>query len=169
MTGWRNAPIWKCWNSFVSSTPLCSLYTRSRRWVSWQVWQHLHFRTPDLSSLVAFKNLSALNVLEFNWCAIGCDWRDFGKSLALTPVKSITFENIDCCVESVESLLESVQLNYLYLTTIMVATRRAESQRLFRAFAKAFHCQRENPRIGFLIEHFDHARNHNGVITYRLF
>lgn len=119
------------------------------------------------SSLVAFEDLSALNILELSDCSIKCNWRRFGVSLGHTPVKNITFENITVSrVDDMESLLDCVQLDYLYVSNFTFSTRQGQSQiELFQAFATAFHCKRKNPRIAFLFEQNDYARNHNGAIT----
>lgn len=118
------------------------------------------------SSLVVFETLSALNILELSHCLFECDWADFAVSLSRTPVKNFAFENLSCQVEDIESLLNSVQLDYLYLTnfrtTLIDKTSQVDD---FRIFAVAFHCKRENPRVAFLFEQGGYARNHNGVIT----
>lgn len=120
-------------------------------------------------SFDAFGCLRALKTLEFEHCAFECNWKSFGAVLAQTPVKSIIFKNIDCRVKNIELLLDSVRLDYLYLSNFNPEVGTETEFEIFHTFADAFHCQRENPRKAFLIEQDGFARNHNGVISKQLF
>lgn len=112
------------------------------------------------SSLAAFDGLFALHFLEFDHCIIDCDWSSLGVILAQTPVKNLIFEYVECHVDDIESLLDSVQLDYLYLSNF----RSPSPGDVFRTFQDAFHSRRENPRKSFLIEQDGYARNYNGII-----
>jgi hypothetical protein len=115
------------------------------------------------TSLAAFDHLFALKVLEFAHCKVECNWTDFGVSLAQTPVKNLIFRNIHCHVDHIESLLASVRLDFLYLSNFKPLTSESSID-VFRTFADAFHCKRDNPAVSFLIEQDGFARNHNGAI-----
>lgn len=119
--------------------------------------------TIGTRSLPLFHDLCALKILQFRHCQFDCDWKAFGAALAKTPVKSATFQCISCVVEDIESLLESVTLDYLYISNF--STPMVSTSEVFDNFAFAFHCKRDNPRKDFLIEQDGFARNHNGVIS----
>lgn len=114
-----------------------------------------------VSSLSIFDGLFALNILEFGQCCVTCDWITFGMSVSRTPVKSVIFRNVRCSVEDIESFLDFVKLDYLYLSNFLPTKSAFET---FRNFQDAFFYKRQNPRNSFLIEQDGYGRIHNGVM-----
>lgn len=129
----------------------------------------LYFVRIDEVALTAFRDLSVLRTLELGNCRVLCDWGVFGVALAQTPVKSITFRHIYCHAPDIESLLNSVELDYLFLSNF-ASNFASNTERgdfpydLYRSFEQAFSCKRENPRKSFLIEQDRFGRTHNGTI-----
>jgi hypothetical protein len=115
------------------------------------------------SSLTAFESLKALTILVCDHCHIKCQWSTFGVALARTPLKNITLRNIDCSVDDIESFLDVLRLDNLYLSNFRPTFAPAVG--VFLSFQAAFCAKRQNPRECFLIEEDGYARNHNGVIT----
>lgn len=111
-----------------------------------------------LNSPTVFDALVALRTLELNDCRFECDWKSLGTSLAHTSVKNLSFRNIHCSVDNLESLLDSVELDYLHLSKFRSISGRKSGLELYREFEEAFHAKRRNPRTLFLIEEDDHAR-----------
>lgn len=110
-------------------------------------------------SISTFDHLSALHTLAFDRCRIECNWYRLGVALAQTPLKSLILRVVRCDVQSVESLLGSVNLQHFFLS-IFVTSKSADA--LFNTFADAFTKTRKNP-TSFLIE-LKNMQNLNGTI-----
>lgn len=109
-------------------------------------------------SVTAFEGMSALHVIEFIDCSV-CDWGGFGCSLAQTPVKAVSFRDVECDLEDIESFLASVKLDRLYLSNFTTILVGCSPVGVCRAFDLVFGGKKENPRLVFLIEQDGYTRN----------
>lgn len=116
------------------------------------------------ASISAFEGLSSLRILKFNQCKIVCDWFELGISLSRCPLERLIIYKIECKATHVEELLKSIQLQYLRIYLASGHGWRA-ARALFKSFSSTFNSVRSNPR-SFLIQHFGHAHNLNGVLVF---